>query len=126
VRAHTILAGTNNRLRNPDGSDRREDFFVVSDGDEVPLVSVTAFGLAATKRRTPVIRLSSDGKSIAVHRQLDDAYIELRNDRQRGSLGTDPKRIAVDGSLKRWSIHFGPDSDNHRAVEFVRHAGAQQ
>ncbi len=125
AKARTQLANSKEFLKGPADSERVEDSFVISDGDSAILRAATAFGLSASNRRASVARLKSDRKVLVLERVSEEAYIEIRDGTRRGSLGTDPLQITVDAGLSKWSLHFGPETSNHRVVDFTYYAGGR-
>ena len=123
ARARTLLAASKSYLNGPDKTPTVEDSFVIAEGDFTNLLAATAFGRSAASRRAPIVELKNDGKILTIRRLSADAYIEIRMGTKRGSLAEAPLPIAIDGSLSKFTIHFGPESSNHRVLDLIHYAG---
>jgi DNA-binding helix-hairpin-helix protein with protein kinase domain len=124
-KAHTFLAASRSLLRSPDGRARVEDSFAISEGDTSTLLANTAYGLSAKNRRSPILRVRNDGKSLVIERLAEEALIEIRIGTKRGQLKTDPLTVPIDASIRQLAIHFGADGDDHRIVDFSVEPGGR-
>jgi len=125
VRVRTRLAKSGKFLEDLNGKEITEDSLAVSQSDTATLRATTAFGLSATNRSAAIVGLKYDGTSLTIERLSEDAYIEIRYRSTRGLLGTDPHLVPIDASLSQLSIHFGPESSDHRVVDFTDYAGVR-